>query len=123
MIRAGQFKYKFGLEQSTPDADLEFINKSEIVSKYLAVTRDIGVEMSKKIPIKKIDSNLAIACVNGSGSNQPEDNTRKTLIGRFTAMPAGCLSIGGSVYDGTVGSANTTKRGIGGEMKYEYKKM
>jgi hypothetical protein len=47
MLRVGQFKYKFSLEQSTPDPDLELIDKSDIVNNCVNPTRDIGIELSR----------------------------------------------------------------------------
>ena len=47
-LRVGQFKYKFGLEQTISDPDFELINRSEIVNNLITPSRDIGFEFSKK---------------------------------------------------------------------------
>ncbi len=123
MLRVGQFKYKFSLEQSIPDADLELINKSDIVNNSVKPTRDIGIELSRSFSLKSIKSDVFLAVINGSGLNQAEENSQKTVVGRILFLPVAGLSIGASIYDGSVGLTSITKSRTGFEMKYEFKKF
>jgi hypothetical protein len=121
-IRLGQFKYPFGLEQTTPDADLELINKAEVVNNLVKPTRDIGVQVSRELPASWLRSTVTVALVNGSGSNSDDENDRKTFIGRLTLTPLNGLTLGASFYDGTTGSADKKSR-AGCELKYENNRL
>ncbi len=123
ILRVGQFKYKFSLEQCTPDADLEFIDKSDIVNNSVKPTRDIGIELSRSFSLKSIKSNVFVAILNGSGSNQAEENSQKTVVGRILFLPIVGLSVGASIYDGSVRANSITKNRTGFEMKYEFEKF
>jgi len=122
-IRLGQFKYRFSLEQCTPDPDLELINKSDVVSNLVKPTRDIGVEISKSLSVSFLKTDFAIAVVNGSGSNQSDENDQKTVVARLVLSPLKGLSVGCSVYDGTTDTSSITKDRIGYEIKYEFEKL
>jgi hypothetical protein len=119
-IRAGQFKYPFGLEQSTPDADLEFVNKADVVTGLVNPTRDIGLQVARDFSLGPVATTLSVALLNGSGSNLEDENNRKTLLGRFLVTPLTGLTLGGSYYSGTTGVANDVKDRWGIELKYEY---
>jgi hypothetical protein len=121
-IRLGQFKYPFGLEQTTPDADLELINKAEVVNNLVKPTRDIGVQVSRELPAAWLRSTVTLALVNGSGSNSDDENDRKTFIGRLTLAPLKGLTIGASCYNGTTGVADKKTR-AGFELKYENNRL
>jgi len=122
-VRAGQFKYKLSLENVIPDADLELINKSNVVSNLVNPTRDIGIEISKSLSVKTLKSDLSVAVVNGSGSNCSDDNDNKAVIGRISLSPIKGLSFGGSIYDGATSANTITKDRFGLETKYELKKL
>jgi hypothetical protein len=121
-IRLGQFKYPFGLEQTTPDADLELINKAEVVNALIKPTRDIGVQVNRELAAAWLRPNLTLALVNGSGSNTEDENGRKTFIGRLNVTPLNGLTIGASFYDGTTGAADRKTR-AGFELKYESNRL
>jgi len=121
-IRLGQFKYAFGLEQSTPEADIDFINKADVVSNLIKPTRDIGLQVSRDFNFSSVRSNLTLALVNGSGSNVQDENNRKTLVGRFLLTPLKGLTLGASYYDGTTGIADKKNR-VGAELKLEISKL
>jgi hypothetical protein len=121
-IRLGQFKYPFGLEQTTPDADLELINKAEVVNNLVKPTRDIGVQVSRELAAAWLQPNITLALVNGSGSNSDDENDRKTFIGRLTLTPLNGLTIGASFYDGTTAVADRKTRS-GFELKYENNRL
>jgi hypothetical protein len=121
-IRLGQFKYPFGLEQATPDADLELINKAEVVNTLIKPTRDIGVQVNRELAAAWLRTNITLALVNGSGSNGEDENDRKTLIARLTVTPLNGLTIGASFYDGTT-AATDRKTRSGFELKYESNRL
>lgn len=121
-IRLGQFKYPFGLEQTTPDADLELINKAEVVNNLVKPTRDIGVQMSRELPVAWLRPTVTLALVNGSGSNSDDENDRKTFIGRLTLTPLNGLTLGASYYDGTT-AVDDKKTRAGFELKYENNRL
>ncbi len=122
-IRLGQFKYKFSLENVIPDADLELVNKSAVVNNLVNPTRDIGIEIAKSFSILSLKSNFALSVINGSGSNQSDENDYKTVIGRFILTPLKGLDIGGAIYDGKTSTNSITKDRIGLELKYEFEKL
>ncbi len=121
-FRLGQFKYPFGLEQTTPDADLELINKADVVNNLIKPTRDIGLQVSRDIPILGLRPNLTLALVNGSGFNLEDENARKSFIGRLTLNPLNGLVLGASYYDGTTGVADKKVR-TGVDFKYENNRL
>lgn len=122
-IRLGQFKYAFGLEQSTPEADLDFINKAEVVNNLIKPTRDIGLQVSRDINFSSVGTNLTLALVNGSGSNIEDENNRKTFIGRFLLSPFKGFTLGASYYDGSTGKVNDKKTRAGAELKLEINRL
>lgn len=121
-IRVGQFKYAFGLEQTTADADLEMVNKSEVVNNLIKPTRDIGVQINREFVFGQFRSNITLGLFNGSGSNADDENNRKTFIGRLTLTPVKGFTVGASYYDGTTGVADEKKR-VGADLKWEIKKF
>lgn len=125
-VRIGQYKYRFGLEQTTADADLETINKAYVVDNLVKPTRDIGFELSGIFLQKFNDLNYSVSFLNGSGSNQSDENQRKSVILRtlYNNVTKG-LNLGVSVYDGETGVTNamTKKDRMGFEAKYEFEKF
>lgn len=121
--RIGQFKYKFSLENITPDQDLELINKSAVANNLISPTRDIGAEISKNFSVKSVEANCSVAVVNGSGSNCADENDYKSIVGRIIFTPLKGFNVGGSVYDGKIGADAVTKDRTGFEAKYELKKL
>lgn len=121
-IRIGQFKYGFGLEQTTSDADLELVNKAEVVSNLIKPSRDIGIQVSRNFELSKVRFGLTLGLINGSGSNTADENNRKTFVGRFIITPVKGLTLGASYYDGTTGVADKKQR-VGAELKFEYSKL
>ncbi|MDO8734470.1 MAG: porin, partial [Elusimicrobiota bacterium] len=118
------FKYKFSLENVTPDQDLELINKSAVANNLISPTRDIGVEISRKFSVKSVKADCSVAVVNGSGSNQVDENDYKSIVGRVIFTPFKGFNVGGSVYDGkTTDASNVTKDRTGFEAKYEIEKL
>jgi hypothetical protein len=73
--------------------------------------------------LKSIESNVFLVIINGSGSNQAEENSQKTVVGRILFLPVAGLSIGASIYDGSVGASSITNSRTDFEMKYEFEKF
>ncbi len=121
-IRLGQFKYAFGLEQTTSEADIDFINKADVVTNLIKPSRDVGIQVSRDINFSSVRTNLTLGLVNGSGSNTEDENNRKTLVGRFLLTPFKGLTLGASYYDGTTGIADKKNR-VGAELKLEISKL
>jgi len=120
-MKIGQFKYGFGLEQTTADTDLELVNKSYITSFLVFPSRDIGVEISRafsKIPLKPF---ISIGGYNGEGSNTPAQNDYGMRAIRATISPIEGLNLGSSYYDGKTGATKTDKKRHGYEIYYENK--
>lgn len=122
-VRAGQFKYKFSLENVISDEDLELINKSDAVYNLVSPSRDIGIEISKLFSVNSMKSDLSVAVVNGSGHDTADENDNKAIIGRVLLSPAGGLSFGGSIYDGATSTNTAAKDRFGFELKYQLKKI
>lgn len=121
-IRFGQFKYGFGLEQTTPEAELDFINKSDVVNNLIKPNRDIGVQAARDIPIGSVRSTVTVAVINGSGTNLDDENNRKSVVGRLALNPFKGVQLGASYYDGTVGTADKKTR-AGLDLKVEFSRL
>ncbi|HAX61556.1 MAG TPA: hypothetical protein DCX95_03215 [Elusimicrobia bacterium] len=121
--RVGQFKYKFSLENVTPDQELELITKSAVANNLINPTRDIGAEVSKNFLIKSVKADYSVAVINGSGSNQADENDYKSIVVRAIFTPLKDFHIGGSVYDGKTGAEAVAKDRTGLEAKYEFDKL
>ncbi len=122
-IRLGQFKYRFSLEQCTSDIDLELVNKSEVVSNLVSPTRDIGVELCRQFSFSAVKGNISAAVMNGSGSNQSDENDNKTSIARLVLSPIKGFDVGGSIYNGLTSTSSIKKDRTGFEAKYEVEKL
>lgn len=121
--RVGQFKYKFSLENVTPDQELELITKSAVANNLINPTRDIGAEVSKNFLIKSVKADYSVTVINGSGSNQADENDYKSIVVRAIFTPLKGFNVGGSVYDGKTGAEAVTKDRTGLEAKYEFDKL
>lgn len=118
-LRTGQYKYRFGLEQSTPEEDLELINKASVVTNLVNPSRDIGLEISKKIS-GRFSPQVYLSVINGEGSNKSEVNREKTLVARLVLFPRQELAFGLSLYDGSTSSPTpVSKDRVGVDIKYE----
>ncbi|MEW6556480.1 MAG: porin [Elusimicrobiota bacterium] len=118
-LRLGQFKYKFSLENVISDADLELINKSDVISNLVSPTRDIGIELSREFSFSSVKGNIFAGIMNGSGSNQSDENDNKMAVARLVFSPVKGLNLGSSYYDSAISTNTFNKDRIGLEMKYE----
>jgi len=118
-LRAGQYKYRLGLEQSTADDNLELINKAAVVLNLISPTRDIGLEVAKKFSLP-FSPELYLSVINGEGANKIDVNQAKTFVGRFLFAPLKDIQLGISFYDGSVSSPTAVNKDrLGAELKYE----
>ncbi|MBI4650336.1 hypothetical protein HY745_03430 [Candidatus Desantisbacteria bacterium] len=121
-INFGQFFIPFSQENLNSNTKLETINRSQVVEALAARGkdvignqngRDVGIQAGGNILIGEgfgpID--YAFGVFNGSGTNKPDLNNRKDLVGRLVFHPLKEISIGGSYYNGsyTLSSALTKK--------------
>ena len=140
---AGQFKVPFSYESLVSDADLDFIDRSQVVNALAARSadiignqngRDIGIQLTGSFA-KLYDHYLFdyyFAVLNGAGYDVTTDNNNhKDLAGRLVIHPVENLSIGADFYHGIdpfiVGTAKTAtnnlrnRQGIDG--RYVWKKL
>jgi len=133
---AGQFKIPFSVESLTPDADLEFIDRSQVVEALVSRTkdvignsvgRDIGAQISGsflKLSNRYIlDYTLGI--FNGAGYDVAADNNRnKDIDGRIVVHPIKGLDIAGDFYNGVgvwgTPAKNQTRNRWGVDGRYVY---
>ncbi|MEO0102790.1 MAG: porin [candidate division WOR-3 bacterium] len=105
-IRVGQFKQFLGMEMLLPPPKLDFIDYS-LIGKYRAPVnpRDVGLLLI----YREEKSEIAFACVNGTGKNVlKDDNNWKDLSGRL-ALRQKDLLLGGNFYYGKLGKETLKK--------------
>lgn len=117
-MRAGQFKYPFGLEQTTSEADRDTISKSYIVANLVSPSRDIGIQLGGEIPVGPWALCMYGALINGSGT-QADENSGKSMVARILLRPMQGMQIGASGYSGGTGQENDRKRRLGLEFMLE----
>jgi phosphate-selective porin OprO/OprP len=141
-ITAGQFKVPFSAESLVSDADLLFIDRSQVVNALSGRStdvignqngRDIGAQLSGSFA--KVDSRYLFdyyfGVFNGAGYDVTTDNNnQKDMAGRLVVHPINNLSIGADFYIGqdvfAVGTAaaathKRNRQGIDGT--YVWKKL
>jgi phosphate-selective porin OprO/OprP len=144
-ITAGQFKVPFSYESLQSDADLEFIDRSQVVNGLGGRStdvignqngRDLGAQLTGSFA--KLNDHYLFdyyfAVLNGAGYDVAADNNNhKDIAGRLVIHPISNLSIGADFYHGidlfTVAAgtakANTynlrNRQGIDG--RYVWKKL
>jgi phosphate-selective porin len=118
-VRAGQFKIPFSMESLTSSADLDMINRTQVVSKLApgwdigSNGRDIGISLYGKAAFL----DYTIAVFNGAGINKTDGDDKKDWAGRLVIHPASFLTLAVSGYDGktvpSVGAAPVTRARVG----------
>jgi phosphate-selective porin len=101
-LRVGQYYVPFGLESTTSDADLDLINRSQVVNS-LAPGRDIGSQgrdIGAMLMGKYSFVEYYAGIFNGSGINRLDTNKNKDFAARVIVRPIRNLAVGGSFYDG-----------------------
>jgi phosphate-selective porin OprO/OprP len=124
VVRFGQFKIPFSLESSTSSADLDSIDRSQVVNKIApgwdigSFGRDLGLVLTGQASVFE----YSVGAFNGAGINKADTNDHKDLAARLVARPVEGLSLGGSFYDGLTSTAaaapRTTRRRIGVEAAW-----
>lgn len=142
-ITAGQFKVPFSLESLISDADLEFIDRTQVVNALAGRStdvignqngRDIGAQLTGSFA--KLNDHYLFdyyfSVLNGAGYDVTTDNNNhKDIVGRLAIHPVQNLTITADFYHGIdpfiVGSAKTpannlrNRQGIDG--RYVWKKL
>jgi phosphate-selective porin len=111
-FNAGQFKIPFSLESLTGDAQLEFIDRSQVIEALAGRSKDvIGNQQGRDIGIQitgsfvKVDDrylfDYSLGIFNGSGYDVTADNNdHKDFGGRLAFHPIKGLDLGTSLYSG-----------------------
>ncbi|MEX2602224.1 MAG: porin [Balneolaceae bacterium] len=97
-VRTGQFLLPFGLEGPEVIVFNPAIERTTAIRRLntFAMFRDIGVQVSGR----HSGFSYAVAVVNGSGANQPEQFNPKDVLGRLGWSPVDNLAIGVSGHIG-----------------------
>jgi phosphate-selective porin OprO/OprP len=111
-INVGQFKIPFSAESLTPDAQLEFIDRSQVVEALAGRSKDvIGNQQGRDIGIQiggsfaKLNDlylfDYTFGVFNGAGYDVTTDNNdRKDWAGRLGFHPIKNLDFGADIYEG-----------------------
>ncbi len=113
---AGQFKIPFSLESLTSDAQLEFIDRSQVVEALVGRSKDVisatpGNQQGRDIGVQingsfvKLDDrylfDYTFGVFNGAGYDVTTDNNdRKDFGGRFSVHPINNLIVSADFYNG-----------------------
>jgi phosphate-selective porin OprO and OprP len=114
----GQFKVPFSYESLRSDADLDTINRAQVVEKLVpgrdlgAQGRDLGIQYGGA----RQQLEYAVGVFNGAGINTGDDNDRKDIAARLVAHLSKPLAVGVSYYDGGLGSEPQDHKRVGGEV-------
>lgn len=101
-LRVGQYYVPFSLENTTSDADLDMINRSQVVNALApgrdigSQGRDIGAMLTGKYSIVEYYAGV----FNGAGINRLDTNKNKDVSARVILHPVKSLAVGGSLYGG-----------------------
>ena len=95
LLRVGQFKAPFGLQQLTSSGRLQFVDRAITDSKFNP-SRDMGVMFSGTAAGRKVGYDAGV--FNGSGESVRQNNRSHLLAGRVYVQPLGTYSLseGGS---------------------------
>ena len=111
-FRFGQFKVPFSLESYTSTADLDTINRAQVVDK-LSPGRDIGAsgrDVGASVWAKWSIADINLALLNGSGINKADMDKHKDIAGRVVLAPLDWLRVGAAIYDGEVSTTSGPAR-------------
>jgi phosphate-selective porin OprO and OprP len=86
VLRAGQFKVPFGLQELTADYRQEFVDRSIVNAKF-APSRDIGLMVYGGAWEKKFGYQVGL--FNGSGQNNPQEDQGEMYAARVWIDPLG----------------------------------
>jgi len=133
-VSVGQFKIPFSLESLTPDAQLEFIDRSQVVEALAARSKDvIGNQQGRDIGITasgnfvKVNDlylfDYTVGIFNGAGYDVGTDNNdRKDWAARLGFHPIKNLDLGANIYEGkgipTGGTKDQARNRYGFDARY-----
>jgi phosphate-selective porin len=124
VLRFGQYKVPFSLENLTSSSSLDFINRSLAVEN-LCPGRDIrasGRDIGACIYGEAANIEYSLGLFNGSGRNRLDDNEHKDFSGRLVYSPFNSLSVGFSYYrgkyNGTKGQSSIKRNRKGLEFEF-----
>ncbi|MGZ3751823.1 MAG: porin [Mucilaginibacter sp.] len=133
-VNVGQFKIPFSLESLTADAQLEFIDRSQVVEALASRSKDvIGNQQGRDIGITiagsfaKVDQRFlfdyTFGVFNGAGYDVTTDNNdRKDWAGRLAFHPIANLDLGADIYEGkgipTGGAKDQARNRYGFDARY-----
>lgn len=96
VVRVGQFKVPFGMQQLTSDTRQEFVDRSIADAKF-APTRDVGLMLHGTAWEKKFGYQAGI--FNGSGPNNPQEDRKQMYAARVWIDPLGEYKLSESAND------------------------
>jgi phosphate-selective porin len=118
-VRVGQFKIPFSMESQTSSADLDLINRTQVVSKLApgwdigSYGRDIGITLFGKTAFLE----YTVGVFNGSGINKTDADDNKDWAGRLVIHPISFLTLAAAGYNGktipSAGAAPVTRARLG----------
>ena len=114
----GSFKQPFSLEVVTPCHDLSTIERSVVANQLVVPQRDYGVTVFGGNKYDRF--NYAVALMNGSGLQVPDNNSKKDIIGRATYKVFDFMSIGASFRYGFPTNIDDSRTTVGGELVAEF---
>ncbi|MGZ3778466.1 MAG: porin [Mucilaginibacter sp.] len=133
-VNVGQFKIPFSLESLTADAQLEFVDRSQVVEALASRSKDvIGNQQGRDIGITiagsfaKVDQRFlfdyTFGVFNGAGYDVTTDNNdRKDWAGRLAFHPIANLDLGADIYEGkgipTGGAKDQARNRYGFDARY-----
>jgi len=98
ILRIGQYKVPFGLQELTSDTRQEFVDRSIVNSKF-APSRDIGLMLYGNVWDKKFGYQVGL--FNGSGQNNPQEDQKQMYAARVWIDPLGEYKLFESANDAT----------------------
>jgi len=98
ILRIGQYKVPFGLQELTSDTRQEFVDRSIVNSKFTP-SRDIGLMLYGNAWDKKFGYQVGL--FNGSGQNNPQEDQKEMYAARVWIDPLGEYKLFEAANDAT----------------------
>jgi phosphate-selective porin len=97
VVRAGQYKLPFGMQELVADTDLHFVERSIATSRF-APSRDTGVQVSGTFRDRRLG--YAAGVFNGSGESRRQEDDSLLWAGRVWWDPFGELKLSEAALGG-----------------------
>jgi len=118
-IQFGQFTIPFGLEGTKSSKELDFVERSSIVSKFgWGEYRDIGFSIKANLEIGNVKIMPEGGLFNGEGENKLDGNDPMDFVGRVLIKPNDRLDLGIGYHNGLRGFNETEHTWGGFDIKY-----